>query len=140
VTAVAVQTDERDAPIASPLDKPPEERGETDIRASAFAHMAERTALEVPGVHGVRTTTLPLVGSAHDDDRNVEASADVLPNRKVKLELKVGIDYPAPVSRIVEELRTHVIERVEALTGYDVDRLDIDVAELGCVNPRRRVI
>jgi len=138
---VAVETYEPDAPTPSPLDRPVEERGETDIQSSAFAHLAERTAHEVPGVHGVRGGGLPLIGSdGADEARHITASADVLPSRRVTIDLTVAVDYPAPVNRIVNELRTYVIEQIEAVTGYRVARLDIDVAELSRAAPRRRVV
>ena len=134
----AVREYEREAPTASPLDRPPEQRGETDIRPAALAHVAERVGHEVPGVHGVQGNRILAIGS--DDRRRIQATADVLSGRRVKLALTVGVDYPAPVRQTLDAVRAHVIERVEALTGYHVARLDLDVSELSRVKPRRRVL
>jgi len=139
---VAVQTYEPDAPTPSPLDRPAEERGETDISSAALAHIAEGVAQEVPGVHGVRSNGLLPIGSDDDRpaDRHIRASADVLSRRRVNLQVTVGVDYPARVRWVLDALRRHIIERVEGLTGYDVARLDLEVAELRRVSPRRRVL
>jgi len=133
----AVRAYEPEAPTPSPLDRPPEERGETDIRPAALAHIAERVAREVPGVHGIQSNT--LLGGGSDDERRIDASADVLSGRRVKVDLTVGVDYPGPVRATLDAVRAHVIERLEALTGYNVARLDLNVAELRRVKPRRRV-
>jgi uncharacterized alkaline shock family protein YloU len=132
----AVRDYEPGGPTPSPVDRPPEQRGETDVKPAALAHIAERAAHEVPGVHGVEDNRM-LVGS--DGRRRIDASADMLSGRRVKLDMTVGIDYPGAVRATLDALRAHVIERVEALSGYDVARLDVDVAELRRVKPRRRV-
>jgi len=139
---VAVHAYEPEAPTPSPLDRPPEQRGHTDISSTALAHLAEGVAQEVPGVHGVRSSGLLPVGSDDDrpGDRHIKASADVLSHRRVNLEVTAGLDYPARVRWVLDALRAHIIERVEELTGYDVARLDLEVSELRRIKPRSRVV
>jgi uncharacterized alkaline shock family protein YloU len=46
------------------------------------------------------------------------------------LALAVGIAYPGSIRRATQEVRDHVTERVETLTGVDVRRVDVDVTYL----------
>jgi uncharacterized alkaline shock family protein YloU len=46
------------------------------------------------------------------------------------IQLRLSLAYPAPVRTVTREVRRHVIERVTALTGFEVRHVDIEVARL----------
>lgn len=58
----------------------------------------------------------------------------------VTLDVRLSVTYPAPVGRTTREVREHVIERLDALTGLSVRQVDITVAALHSVKtPQRRL-
>ncbi|SMD25939.1 Asp23/Gls24 family envelope stress response protein [Kibdelosporangium aridum] len=57
------------------------------------------------------------------------------------LDISVTLRYPVPVAATTARVRSHVIARVEELTGLSVSRVDISVAALESdTKPRRRVL
>jgi uncharacterized alkaline shock family protein YloU len=48
----------------------------------------------------------------------------------VTLDVRISIVYPASVARTTERAREHLVQRVEALTGLEVTRVDLTVTAL----------
>ena len=72
-----------------------------------------------------------FLGLGSETDTTVRPKVDVtLSAESADLALAVGIAYPGSIRRATQELRDHVTERVETLTGVDVRRVDIDVTFL----------
>ena len=46
------------------------------------------------------------------------------------IEMRLTLDYPAPVRSLAREVRRDVIERVTSFTGLEVRHVDIEVARL----------
>lgn len=107
-------------------------RGDLTIGAGVVEKIAQRAALEVPGVVDVVSRGLSrVVGGG-----NAGASAEVLPgarqdqSRTARIDLTLSLRYPAPAMQTTRAVRDHVVERVQQLTGLRVERVDITVAEL----------
>lgn len=116
------------------------DRGITDIAPVVFEKLAIRAASEVPGVVGeVRTGVQRLLPWAPGSPAgaNVELGDD-----DVALDLTFNVAYPEPVRRVADEVRRHVTERIQSLTGRTVRSIDVTVPELTAPLRRapRRVI
>src|SRR5687768_7929280 len=94
-----------------------------------------RATSEVPGVEGeVRTgldRLLPWASGAPAD-----AAAEV-GDDEVALDLTFNVAYPVPVRKVTDEVRRHVVERIESLTGRTVRSVNITVMELVAPTGRR---
>lgn len=82
--------------------------------------VAEGAARSVPGVRPV---------SRRLGDDRLEVSARVLGDA-ASLQMSVAVGYPSPVRETCRALRAAVVEEVRRLTGIEVTRLDLQVAEL----------
>lgn len=101
-------------------------RGTTTIADKVLERIAERAALEVPGV--VRHNAGPELLSAVTSDLP-RASAETAGDR-VGVELTVALDWSASAHEAAADVRRHVGEQLERLTGKSVDRVDVTVAAL----------
>jgi uncharacterized alkaline shock family protein YloU len=106
-------------------DRPAATRGRTLLQPRVLQRLAEQAATEVPHVL---------------TDRGPRASAQIDDDGSGRVELTVGIGYPAPVRRTTDELRLHVMDTVQRLSGRRVVRLDIVVSELHAPLPPKRVL
>ncbi|WP_378739901.1 Asp23/Gls24 family envelope stress response protein [Nocardia brasiliensis] len=59
----------------------------------------------------------------------VQVDAEVSADRTA-LDVRLPIRYPAPVGRVTEACRAHLVRRTRELTGLAVTKIDIVVAEL----------
>ncbi|MDP9419982.1 MAG: Asp23/Gls24 family envelope stress response protein [Actinomycetota bacterium] len=115
-----------DSPAVADAARP---GGRTVVSTRAMASLAHQAATEVPGVAlvsrsgllGRLTGLLPGSGTAAG-----VASAEVATG-STAIELRLAVRWPRPVAQVAEEARRHVRSRVEELTGYVVNRLDIVV-------------
>ncbi|GAA5060132.1 Asp23/Gls24 family envelope stress response protein [Nocardia callitridis] len=95
--------------------------GSTTVAPKAVRRIAAQVVREVAGV-----------------DRDVRVQAHVSGQRAV-LEVRLPIEYPKPVDRVTEACRAHLADRLAALTGMTVARIDIEVSALTTVGPTRVV-
>lgn len=98
----------------------PAQRGTLDIAPRVVERIAQGAAARVPGVRPVSRR----VGA----DR-VQADARVLGDA-ASVHLQVAVGYPSPVRETCRQVRTAVVGEVRRLTGIEVTRLDVQVAEL----------
>lgn len=105
---------------------PLEGRGRTIIEDRVLETLAARTALDVPGV--VRHTPGPDVLSAFNDTLPA-ASAESAGDR-VRLRMRVAVDWDSEVRDVAGQVRTTVRERLARSTGKVIDRVDVTVAAL----------
>jgi uncharacterized alkaline shock family protein YloU len=103
-------------------------RGRLVLSDRVIEKIAGQAATEV-----VATSGRPggFLGLGAETDANARPRVDVtLSAESADLALAVGIAYPGSIRRATQEVRDHVTERVETLTGVDVRRVDIDVTFL----------
>ncbi|MEU4830454.1 Asp23/Gls24 family envelope stress response protein [Streptosporangium sp. NPDC023615] len=106
---------------------PPETRGRTDISDRVVSRIATRAAGEVARVRKVgERGPLSLRGGTR-------ATVD---GELTTLRLDVTVDYPAPLREVAQEVRSHVAERIMALTGLYVGHIDIDVVNVTLTGTR----
>ena len=106
----------------------PRHRGSLVVAERVLEKVAAQAASEVGPVSG---RSGGFLGIGADADPAARPSVDVtLSGSSADLSLSVGIAYPGSIRAAAAELRDHVARRVEALTGVDVRRVDIDVTFL----------
>lgn len=122
--------------LATPTDEPRQPRGQTVVTSKAVATIARQAAGEVDGVElvlrsGLRRLLADFlpVGGGHG------ASAAVATGTTT-IELHLAVSWPRPVGKVSEEVRRHVRERVQDLTGYAVTDVDIVVESLPAPDDR----
>lgn len=116
------------------------ERGRTRIADRVVEKIAARAVAEVDNATGVARQLLgvrlgsPGPGSAARVDAEVDGGV-------VTVRAAMAVRWPAPVRAVTRQVRTHVTERVESLTGLRVEQVDIDVTTLltGTGDEDRRV-
>lgn len=104
---------------AVPTDAPPR-RGTLDVAPRVVERVAEAAALRTPDVRPVSRR----VGS-----ERVQVEARVLGDA-ASVHMQIAVGYPSPVRETCQRLRAAVLEDVRRLTGVEVTRLDLQVAEL----------
>jgi len=103
-------------------------RGTLVVAERVLEKIAAQAATEVSSVSG---RSGGFLGIGSDSDTAARPKVDAtLSADSVDLAVAVGIAYPGSIRRAAAELRDHVTRRVEALTGVDVRRVDIDVTLL----------
>ncbi|SEQ31743.1 Asp23/Gls24 family envelope stress response protein [Microlunatus flavus] len=128
---------------AAPRRSAPASRGRLVLGDKVVEKVAGQAASEVRGVLGREGGVLGVGAHA---DAGARPSVDVdLGRESADVALTVGLTYPGSVRRVTSELREHVAQRVEALTGVAVHRVDVDVRFLvvpgadGADEPRERL-
>lgn len=107
---------------------PARSRGRLVLAERVVEKIAGQAAVEVAAASGRSGGFLGLGSGA---DATARPKVDVtLSAESADLAIAVGIAYPGSVRRAAQQVRDHVTERVESLTGVDVRRVDIDVTFL----------
>lgn len=133
-------------PLAPPTEQPRHRRvndtggpGTTTIEDAVVQKIASRLVGEVAHVGGAATRVLGIAVGSESADRSPKVTARV-DGTIVTLDVRLSLTYPAPVGRVTREVRDHVIERLDALTGLSVRQVDITVAALSAEQtPQRRL-
>ena len=100
-------------------------RGRLVLADRVVEKIAGQAAAEVAATAG---RSGGFLGIGSENDTAARPKVDVtLSTESADLALSVGIAYPGSIRRATQEVRDHVTERVETLTGVDVRRVDIDV-------------
>ena len=113
-------------------------RGRLVLAERVVEKIAGQAATEVAAASG---RSGGFLGIGADADASARAKVDVtLSSDSADLSLSLGIAYPGSIRRAVQQVREHVTERVETLTGVDVRRVDVEVAFLTTSDaPTRKV-
>lgn len=106
-------------------------RGRTVIADRVLERLARRIALDVPGV--VRHSSGPPLSGLGDD--LPEAAAETAGER-VRLRLRVAVRWEEPAREVAGAVRATVRDRLGAITGKSIDRVDVVV---GALLPSSRV-
>ena len=117
----------------------PRRRGRLVLAERVIEKIAAQAATEVASTAG---RSGGFLGLGAETDATARPKVDVaLSVESADLALAVGIAYPGSIRRATQELRDHVTERVETLTGVDVRRVDIDVTFLALTDgPARKAL
>lgn len=117
----------------------PEERGSLTISEHTVERLAACAASEIDRVGGAAGRTLGISLGGEALDRSAKTTAKVT-GGEVELDVRISLEYPAPVGATTERVRGHLRERVEELTGMPVRRVGITVTALHAeVAGRRKV-
>lgn len=103
------------------------ERGALTIEDSVVAAIAARAVRETDDVGGAAGRVLGIGSAGPQRPAKVTARVD---GGQVTLDVRLSVAYPASVSRTSERARRHLTERVGALTGLAVSKVDITVGAL----------
>lgn len=103
-------------------------RGVTEISDRVVAKLAARLATEVDGVNdhehnGLKAKLSPGAGRSTTAEATVARST-------VRLAISFDVRYPQPVREVAEQVRTHVRDEVQRLTGLEATQIDITVRDL----------
>lgn len=104
-------------------------RGRTTIAERAVERIAAQLLTEVDNVGGTARRMLGVTVGGEDPDRGAQVTATIT-GETVALETRLSATYPASVSRTTENARSHLMRRVQELTGLSVSRVDIAVTAL----------
>ena len=115
--------------MTATLTVPVAERGVLTIAQQAVERLAAHAVLEVDDVGGAAGRVLGVSLSGEDLAHSAKVSARV-GDGTVTLDVRISIVYPASVARTTERAREHLVQRVEALTGLEVTRVDLTVTAL----------
>lgn len=107
---------------------PAEERGVTTIQSAVVSRIAEQVAAEYTHIGGSAGGVLGL-GARRDFDSRPAAECDLY-GTVAALRLDVGIAFPVDLAATCRGLGEYVRHRVQALTGLQVGRLDIEISWL----------
>ena len=123
-----------EAPTA---ERPPEERGVTEISETVVERIAVRSASDVDGVRAVPVSAIRRLlrpGAEHAADAAIGTNS-------VSVDIQVSVEYPRPIPAVTDAVRQRVREQIEQLTGMTVGVVAITVAGLpsNCA-PRPRVL
>ena len=110
------------------------QRGVTTIPARVVAQIAAQAAYETGNV-GSNAGGLLGIGTRRNFASRPEAQCELYGQVAV-LHLDLGLVFPTPLTSAIEDLRAHVRNRVEHLTGLRVSRIDIEISWL---NPSSHV-
>lgn len=126
----------RPAPSPPPAVAP-RQRGRLVLAERVVEKIAGQAASEVGTASGRTGGVLGIGGrETARPDVDVELSAD-----SADLSLTIGVAYPTSIRAAAQQVREHVTRKVEALTGVDVRRVDIDVTSVTTdVAATRRVL
>lgn len=107
--------------------------GDAEKRRRGRLVLADRVVEKIAGQAAAEVVATAgrsggFLGLGSETDANARPKVDVtLSAESADLAIAVGIAYPGSIRRAAQEVRDHVSERVETLTGVDVHRVDIDV-------------
>jgi len=114
--------------IGTPLNMPGQ-RGRTTIADRVVTKVAAQAVSEVERTGGVAWQFAGLTVGRQTGQGLARVSARI-DGHLAMIELRLTLDYPAPVRTLTREVRSHVMERVAYLTGLEVRHVDIEVARL----------
>ncbi|WP_037303783.1 Asp23/Gls24 family envelope stress response protein [Amycolatopsis orientalis] len=103
----------------------PENRGTLTIAPAVVRKIAQHAADQVDGTTRAERRIAGLGLGTHGASAKVGGEGN-----DVDLVLDVALNYPAPVRRIVGDLRARVTEEVERITSYRVRDISVTVSAL----------
>ena len=115
-----------------------EQRGVTVIPAQVVAQIAAQAAYESANV-GSNAGGLLGIGARRNFHSRPEAKCDLYGQVAV-LHLDLGLTFPTALVSTLQQVREHVSQRVEHLTGLRVEKINIEISWLNPNNQVRRAL
>lgn len=103
--------------------------GLVSIADAVVEKIASRAAAEVDDVGGTASRVLGVAIGSNGADSSPKVRARV-DGSVVTLDVRLSVTYPAPVGRVTQQVRDHLVERIAGLTGLSVRQVDITVTAL----------
>lgn len=119
---------------ADPVAVAVEDRGELSIADQVVEKIAATALGEIDQIGGTARRMLGVQLGAADPDSVPQVTAQVN-GSVVTVAACCSVTYPAPVGRVAERARAHVIDRVDTLTGLSVAQVDITITALTTDTP-----
>jgi uncharacterized alkaline shock family protein YloU len=116
---------------------PAQDRGEVSIADQVVEKIAATALGEVDQIGGAARRVLGVPLGSTDPERLPQVTARVN-GSVVTVTAHCSVTYPAPVGRVTEQARAHLVDRVDALTGLNVAQVDITVTALSTDTPSSR--
>lgn len=101
-------------------------RGTLSVGAGVVAKIAAQAASELPIV-GAASGGILGIGARRDFDDRPKADVQLFGTTAV-INLDLGVTYPTPLRAAAETIRAHVRHRVEELSGFDAEQIDIEIS------------
>ena len=117
------------APDVADLLPAPGQRGRTTIADRVVTRVAARAVAEVEQTGGAARQLMGFTIGRQTGEGTAPVSARI-DGHLAMIQLRLSLAYPAPVRSLTREVRTHVIEQVTGLTGFEVRHVDIEVVSL----------
>ena len=105
------------------------ERGRTRIADRVVEKIAARAVAEVDNATGVARQALGVRLGSAGPDRAARVDAEV-DGGVVTVRTSMAVRWSASVRTVTRQVRAHVTDRVQSLTGLRVEQVDIDVTSL----------
>jgi uncharacterized alkaline shock family protein YloU len=123
------------------------ELGTISIADQVVTKIAARAAAENPdaGAAAARVLGRAVPGAGHLGVRGTDLDAlpkttVIVDGSKAFVNLEISVRWPAPILEVTGQVRRHVRDRVEELTGLQVDEVHIVVSDLATdITPPPRV-
>lgn len=111
------------------------EQGKTSIADAVVAKIAGIAAREVDGVHALGGGTARAVGALRDripgSRTNLSQGVGVeVGERQAAVDLEIVADYGVSIADVAADIRRHVVESVESMTGLEVTEVNITVHDV----------
>lgn len=109
-------------------------RGRTTIADNVVATIAGIAIRETDGVHSVGRGAAKALGavtgrvsgtSAHGRAVKVEVG-----EKQTAIDVDIEVEYGVPIHELAEQVRTHVTDAVETMTGLEVVEININVFDV----------
>lgn len=119
---------------SAPSGRPPdaaraEDRGSLSIEDRVVEKMAAHVIGEVEDVGGAARRWLGVPAGREDPDRSPQVRARV-DGVVCSLQVRLSVGYPASVTRVTEQVRAHLTDKLSELAGLQVQAVDIVVTAL----------
>lgn len=107
----------------------PESRGTLTVKSAVVTHVVEHLASRVDGVVSRAGAFSSLTGrrSPNADIRHSGRTAHVTMN--------IEVQWPAPVAKIAEQVRSQILTEGARLTGTDIRQVDVEVGVVAPPEP-----
>ena len=110
-------------------------RGHTYIADSVVSLIARIAAEQVDGIHQIGESTLRGLISRMGRSPGVASEVGL---KEAAVDVDVIVEYGFPIKEVADELRRHVIESVEFMTGRQVVEVNIHVMDIHVPKPEKQ--
>jgi uncharacterized alkaline shock family protein YloU len=118
----------------------PAERGATTIAEPAIERITTRIIAESStGVGGTARRLLGVSVGQASAEREADVTARLRGASAVSLQVRCSVPYPTPVAEAITAMRAELSEKLGALTGLAVQRIDVTVTSLPTATTGARV-